>query len=53
MTKRVITIPLQDEAQTYTPRFALFGYEDGRAVLTPCDSEGNELEDETETEGED
>lgn len=43
MEKKVITIPLQDEKQTYTPQFALFEMQDGRAVMTPCDAEGNPL----------
>lgn len=41
MTPQIITIPLQDANQTYTPQFALFSMEDGRAVLTPCDADGN------------
>jgi hypothetical protein len=43
MTPQIITIPLQDEKQTYAPKFALFSMQDGRAVMIPCDSDGNPL----------
>jgi hypothetical protein len=45
-TKQVITIPLQNEEQTYVPQFALFEMVNGKAVMTPCDSDGNPLESE-------
>lgn len=48
MEKQIITIPLQNDEQTYTPQFALFSMQDGHAVMTPCDSNGNPLEDEGE-----
>jgi hypothetical protein len=41
---QIITIPLQDGNQTYTPQFALFEMVDGRAVMTPCDANGNPIE---------
>jgi hypothetical protein len=46
-TKQVITIPLQNEEQTYVPQFALFEMINGKAVMTPCDADGNLLDSES------
>lgn len=44
---QIITIPLQDEKQTYVPQFALFEMVNGKAVMTPCDADGNPLDSES------
>lgn len=46
-TRQVITIPLQAEDASYAPQFALFEMIDGRAVMTPCDADGNPLDSES------
>jgi hypothetical protein len=46
---QIITIPLQNDEQTYVPQFALFAMIDGRAVMVPCDASGTPLESEAES----
>lgn len=49
-SRQVITIPLQDEDQLYTPKFALFEMVNGRSIMTPCDAEGNLYVSDCETQ---